>query len=260
MNASRLQRAGIRARLDWLVRHGHGGSTLRAIAHKASVPENYLSELRSGAKQLGPRVAGRIANACGCTLEWLMKGEGAAPETTSDDWLSTYNGHRLFVSAPLVEHICIEDIAHHLSLICRFGGAARELYSVAQHSVLVSCAVPAEFAPVGLLHDATEAYLGDVIRPVKDAIRRAYCPLEKRWARVIGERFGVNLVDLPEVVHQADRAALLAERRDLTTRTPHPWREDSQGDAEALPGRVVPLIPRHAEELFLMRFRDLWAA
>src|ERR1700724_2684254 len=81
-------------------------------------------------------------------------------------WQQTFTGRRFYPLSPRVEDVCIEDIAHALSNICRYGGHCREFYSVAQHCNMVSDWMP-EFKLEGLLHDSPEAYIGDMVRPVK---------------------------------------------------------------------------------------------
>src|SRR5690242_11754504 len=83
------------------------------------------------------------------------------------DWMQTYTGRRFWPLDPRVDDIDIGDIAHHLSLVCRFAGACREFYSVAQHCVGVSYVCDPKDALWGLLHDAAEAYVGDMVRPLK---------------------------------------------------------------------------------------------
>ena len=80
------------------------------------------------------------------------------------DWFLTYTGRQFWPLDPRPEDICIRDIAHHLSLCCRFNGACRVHYSVAQHSVMVANILPAPLRFWGLMHDATEAYVGDMVR------------------------------------------------------------------------------------------------
>lgn len=257
------QRSGIGSRIDWLVRYVWAGRA-RNLATAARVNEAQLSLIRSGQITLGPTRGSRIAEASGCSLEWLLRGQGPQPEArparARRDWFVTFSGQRLFVGTPLVEGIHVEDIAHGLSHVCRFGGQSREFYSVAQHSVLVSYVVPSELALVGLLHDATEAYLGDVIRPLKSELGASYKTLEALWARVIGERFGVDLEPLPAEVKEADRAALLTERRDLLTPAAFAWVEDSMPGARTLSGRIVPWNPTLARAEFLSRFSQLMVA
>src|SRR6267378_1608096 len=82
-------------------------------------------------------------------------------------WIVTYSGLQFYHLAPTPEMVCIEDIAHALSQTCRWTGHTKFHYSVAQHSIYCSFLVPAEHALAALLHDASEAYLGDMNRPLK---------------------------------------------------------------------------------------------
>lgn len=114
----------------------------------------------------------------------------------------------------------IEEIAQALSQICRFGGHTRRHYSVAQHCVHVSCHVPAEDALAGLLHDAAEAYVGDVTQPLKMLLPE-YRAIEQRIERAILRQFGIEAI--PESVHRADLILLATERRDLMPATADTW-------------------------------------
>jgi 5'-deoxynucleotidase YfbR-like HD superfamily hydrolase len=109
--------------------------------------------------------------------------------------------------------ICIKDIAHALSNLCRFGGHSHKFYSVAQHSVRVSKLLPKEYKLLGLLHDATEAYLVDVPRPVRQLLP-AYDVLEKRVWQAIALHYKLPL-ELQLIVKQADDAVLAAEFEEL---------------------------------------------
>lgn len=168
----------------------------------------------------------------------------------------TASGRRLFVLDPDPEEIIIEDIAHALSQICRFGGMSTDFYSVAQHSVMVSRIVPPTFALLGLLHDASEAFLGDVIRPLKMLLPE-YSRIEQRWEEVILDKFWLRNTENASVeVKAADRIALATERRDLVA--PHSWRWDlDEQGYQPLPERIVPLPPIEARRLFLDRCEEL---
>lgn len=124
------------------------------------------------------------------------------------------SGRFFYFDDPRPEDIDIRDIAAHLSRLCRWTGACKSFYSVAQHSVHVSNLVPPEFALVGLLHDATEAYINDVSRPLKrkNPAYKAY-EHEVLWP-VIAKAFGIP-TEIPPEVHAADNIALVTERRDL---------------------------------------------
>lgn len=103
------------------------------------------------------------------------------------------------------DSICIEDIAHALSLTPRFGGHLEKMYSVAQHSVMVAINCR-ENQLAGLLHDASEAYIGDMPSPFKKMMPE-YKIIENRLMKVISEKFGF-IIPLPAEVKEADRMLL----------------------------------------------------
>lgn len=129
----------------------------------------------------------------------------------------THSGIRIDLADPKPEQITMMDIAHHLAHICRFTGAVSSFYSVAQHSVLVASLVPMELTLPALLHDAHEAYLGDVATPLKQALcSDQYKQLAVKFDIAIAQRFGIDREALrdPEV-KRADLIALATERRDF---------------------------------------------
>jgi uncharacterized protein len=166
-------------------------------------------------------------------------------------WIQTYTGAQFWPLDPRPTDVAAEDIAHALSLVCRYGGHCRSHYSVAQHSVLV-----AELCPThrlqALLHDAAEAYLGDQVEPLKRLLRfgsSSFCDAERRLLRCIGDAFGCSLDPLPAEVHLADRAATLSEKRCLMPDSA-PWKVLA-GDDELPRVCVVPWQPQEAERMFM---------
>lgn len=171
-------------------------------------------------------------------------------------WLQTFTGRRIDVEDPTPDDIDVEDIAHHLAHTNRFGGALALPYSVAQHSVIVSRICDPNHALLGLLHDAHEAYLGDVITPVK-ALIPGLRRLELRWNAAIGERFGLEpdtLSSLPDDVTRADKAAMAAEIRDLVPKEQQ-WFVSSLLVGKV--GKIVPQPAAAAKALFLRRYEEL---
>lgn len=167
------------------------------------------------------------------------------------DWIQTYSGKQFWPIDPRPEDICMEDVAHALSLICRFSGHCRRFYSVAQHSVLVSELVEPEFALWGLLHDASEAYLSDIARPVKPYLAN-YQELELGIEKCIAERFDL-VWPMPAAVKKADSIMLATEARDLMKAPPADW-NFMEPPADFT---VVPRPPEKAELMFLQRLLEL---
>jgi len=198
-------------------------------------------------------------------------------------WARTYTGRKIDIADPeralLEKQIDILDIAHALSMSVRFGGHVRAFYSVAQHSVLGSFLVPEEDALAFLMHDAPEAYMGDLVSPLKskDQLRDVWKGLESRWDVVIRYAFDVPvpLADLSadEIGAQYARNLSLQKRRIKTADLLMLGREMidlmSHGGEDSThieywdqrrPTNVAPITPwgpRRARRAFLDRFFQL---
>lgn len=131
----------------------------------------------------------------------------------SNHWIQTYTGKAFNFESPVPDMVCIEDVAHALAHINRFTGHLPVPYSVAQHSVLVSQQLPPpELRLQGLLHDAHEAYVGDVSRPLKRMPgMEPYRALEQRVWYVVARALGVPPT-LDPAVKEADMRMLATEK------------------------------------------------
>jgi uncharacterized protein len=171
-----------------------------------------------------------------------------------DGWIATYTGKKFSPLNPRVEDVDIRDIAHALSNVCRFSGHVSSFYSVAQHSVLAAEYVTWPHKLAALLHDASEAYICDMSRPVKhDPAMATYRDAEKRLMAVIEKKFNVNC-DVP-AVHDVDTRLLFTERRDLMPASPD-W-GGRWGSVIPFPSVIVPWTPEDAKQRFLDRFYSL---
>lgn len=107
----------------------------------------------------------------------------------------------------------IDEIATALSNLCRYTGHVNSFYSVAEHSVLVSRSVPDTHRLAALLHDASEAYLGDMARPVKQLFPR-YKQLEESCQKEIFKQFNLDW-PMHESIHEADMRVYWQERQEI---------------------------------------------
>lgn len=168
--------------------------------------------------------------------------------------ITLYSGNNFDFTNPEECNFTIEDIAHALSNLCRFTGHCRAFYSVAEHSVLVSQMVAPEQAYNALLHDAAEAFVHDVARPLK-ALLPDYKVIEKRIESVVFERLGVSY-PLPDEIDIADRRMLLTEIKLLMPPGHTSW--------DIFPGCTpfeLPALPcwspRDAKDAFMERYAEL---
>jgi hypothetical protein len=171
-------------------------------------------------------------------------------------WIETYSGLRFYILDPQPDQIQIEDIAHSLSLLCRFTGHVKHFYSVGQHSLLGSYLVPPQDALWFLLHDASEAFIGDMNRPLKHGTDagEAYIPVEAGIMRAICNKFGLPQEE-PKSVRLTDNAMLYAEKEQLMA--PLSGDHDWGCSTEAARVKLYEMMPREVEYLFLKRFRNL---
>jgi uncharacterized protein len=171
-------------------------------------------------------------------------------------WMGTWSGARFWPLDPHPRDFHLGDIAHHLSMTCRYGGAVQRFYSVAEHSVLVSLFVAPEYAKEALLHDASEAYVGDLIRPLKHQPElKAFRDAEDRIYPMVMAAF--NVTSTPEsraAISEVDNRIVVDETQALM-RSPEKY-ADPVG--RALGATIRALDPQAAKSLFLSRYLELF--
>jgi uncharacterized protein len=159
--------------------------------------------------------------------------------------IHTFSGIAFDLLNPQPEMVLIEDIIHSLALINRFNGAAKFPYSVAQHSLYVASLLPDELKLNGLLHDAAEAYVGDMVSPLKK-IMSEYKEVEANISRVVADVFGL-LYPEPLEVKKADLSVLSAEREQVLHASYGPWYKDFPLPADI---HIEEMSWIHVKELF----------
>jgi uncharacterized protein len=157
------------------------------------------------------------------------------------DCIRTHSGKYINILDVKPDDFIIEDIAHGLSNVCRFAGHTPKFYSVAEHSIAVAHMCSRENKLAGLLHDASEAYLGDIPSPYKKHIV-GYREAEDRFMKAIASKFGFEY-PLNENVKQQDNTQLEKE-----------WRNLIIGEND---NKIICYSPMKAKYLFLRLYRLL---
>ena len=177
------------------------------------------------------------------------------PNLIARCWVQTYTGKAVHLLDPKPEEIDIVDIAHSLAHQFRYNGHTLKPITVAEHCILVSHFVAPGNALWGLLHDAAEFAVGDLVGPLKRMLPE-FSRIEAGVMRCICEKFGLFPQDEPAEVKNIDRRLLHNELADLMAAPPQNW---------ALTGEAVPGVtfncwkPKLAEVMFLARFEELTA-
>jgi uncharacterized protein len=176
-------------------------------------------------------------------------------------YLQTVSGRWVNPFDPDPDQLDAGDIARALANQCRFGGHSRVFYSVAQHSVIVSELVEqrggdAEDVFAALMHDASEAYLGDMPHPIKhrSSLGAAFKAAEDHLEAALRERFGIK-AHVPEI-KRADRALLATERRAFSGEG---WHWPELEGVEPLELELTAVAPDEAAQAFAQRYAELAA-
>lgn len=180
--------------------------------------------------------------------------------------IMTFTGKIFYPLDPRPEEIEIVDIAHALAMQCRYAGHCKFHYSVAQHSYLLSGALSMTHEDLGLwglLHDASEAYLGDFIRPLKELpeFGKLYRDAERKLLITIAEKYGLSLDHVkeggrvePDAVVEADNKMLYTEKRVLC----HKQGIRREYETDYYPEmQIREMTPYGAEDAFMSRFKIL---
>lgn len=163
-----------------------------------------------------------------------------------------YSGAYFDFTAPNGDLVFIHDIARGLANTCRFGGQSERFYSVAEHSVLASQHVPNKWAYEALMHDAAEALIGDIPKPLKQLLPD-FMNIERQVEEVVADRFGFS-PHTPDTVKLIDIQMLAAEQTQVM------GNDDSWAFTHGLQAAPVTIefwSPTEAYERFLRRYFEL---
>lgn len=190
-------------------------------------------------------------------------------------YMHTSNGRKYWPLDPRPDEVFVDVVAHHLATRCRYNGAvqhpritSRIFYSVAEHSVYVADYIAKvlgkpEFALEGLLHDGSESYNGDLIRPLKYSpeFTAPFKKVEELNELAVARKFGL-VYPFPAEVKIADEAVTTAEVQQIVPK--HPAEEWDSGrlhdDSQVAPIEIIMLDAYQAKILFLDKFKELWTA
>lgn len=228
------------------------GNVIPAIlSTEYKLPSDRVDQLRNYLPKVGEVC---VNNGELCVFDGIDFAPAEPPRT--GDFMQTFTGRKYWPMDPRPHEVHIEDIAHSLSLQCRYAGHCIKFLSVAEHSVLIARSLAAKHAPevalAGLLHDAPEAYCVDIPRPLKPYLTNYRAIEQGNWL-AIAARFGLSK-ELPREVHDADNRIIADE---LVNLVPMPWHARYAG--KELGVRLRYWSPEEAETEFLATFEALMA-
>lgn len=170
------------------------------------------------------------------------------------NWIQTYTGKQFWALDPRPEEVDIEDIAHSLSMLCRFNGHCKEFFSVAEHStIMTKLLYTTNEKKWALLHDAAEAYITDIPKPIKNCLPE-FKEIEDNILRAIATKFELEY-PIPPQIKDADLLMLSTEREILLSEPPEPWR----WLPEPVDTRIIQcLSPKEAKEEFMTVYKELF--
>jgi hypothetical protein len=175
------------------------------------------------------------------------------------DFTETYTGVRFYACDPRPYEVVLEDIAHALSMLCRFGGHASQFYSVAQHSAITAFLLnhngESPFVQLlGLAHDFTEAYIADLPTPLKRNLPE-YVAIENPLFDVIWQSFGLRMPTAEEhaKVKAVDTALMQYEACRLGLNKTE-WATD-----QPFGNVLVPESPLDFKPIIITLFNDIYA-
>lgn len=164
-------------------------------------------------------------------------------------YIRTYCGIDFTIFSPQQEMILIEDIAHSLSRLCRYGGHCNQFYSVARHSIITSYLVQPKFALEALMHDATEGYIGDCVTPLKKHMPQ-FNEIENNLYKVIAKKYGLSY-PMSKETKDADVAMIGYEWDFFMEKEPNSELQDFYNK------HFKSVSIEQTEEDFLARFKEL---
>lgn len=179
------------------------------------------------------------------------------------NWIMTQSGGVLDYDAAEYTALSIDEIAHSLSNQCRYNGHCSDYYSVAEHSVHVSHLVGATYnkrwALAALLHDASEAYVCDLPRPLKKAMGKSFSDYEDKAMLSVAKKFGLEVGDFHhQIIKDADNVMIYYETSVLMNYHPV-WETFSDFKFDDNKPNIECLNPRDAKSAFLQRYEEIMA-
>lgn len=168
--------------------------------------------------------------------------------------ITTVSGKYFDLLKPEEYEYDIHEIASALSNLCRYTGHVNSFYSVAEHSVLVSRLVPDSLALCGLLHDSSEAFVGDVSSPLKKLLPE-YQKIEDNIQRAISGHYNLPY-PFPVEIHEADKKMYWQERQSIADNgiKDRLWHQDRRAARKV---EAKGMSPIHAKRMFLQRFNEI---